>query len=61
MKNRDSERTLVTLANAGELVRHITKAVVGDELADTSSLTRDALLNLAQVKFQAHLSPLLEK
>jgi hypothetical protein len=61
MKNRDSGHTLVTLANAGELVRHITKAVVGDELADTSTLTRDTLLSLAQVKFQNKLSQSLEK
>jgi hypothetical protein len=64
MKNRDSVSTLVSLANGGELVRHVTRAVIGDECADSidgTPLSRDTLLSLAQVKFQARLSSYVEK
>jgi hypothetical protein len=68
MKNRESERTLVTLANGAALVQLISTEVLGEELASSIStedgpqaLNRDVLLNLATVKFQAHLSPNLEK
>jgi hypothetical protein len=59
MKNRESERTVVTLANGAELVCQIAKKVVGEEVADMydgSPLTFDALRGLAVVKFQGHLS-----
>ncbi len=64
MINRESMSSLVTLATGAELVRHITTAVIGDEISDTvdgSRLNRNTLLNLAQVKFQSRLSKHLEK
>lgn len=64
MKSRQSERTLVTLANASELVAHVVKGVVGNEIADTfdgSPLTRSTLNTLSQTKFQAALDNYLEK
>jgi hypothetical protein len=59
MKNRESERTLVTIANGEELVALITKNVVGEEVADMydgAPLTLDAARRLALVKFQGCLS-----
>jgi len=59
MKNRESERTLVTLANAEELVALVTKNVVGEEVADMydgTPLTLDVVRRLALVKFQGQLS-----
>lgn len=59
MKNRETERTMVTLGNGVELVCQIAKAVVGEEVADMydgSPLTNDVIRRLAAVKFQGHLS-----
>lgn len=59
MNNRESERTLVTLANAEELVALVTKNVVGEEVADMydgAPLTLDVVRRLALVKFQGQLS-----
>lgn len=59
MKHRESEKTVVVLANASDLVRNISQGVIGNEVADTfngSPITRGVLHNLAQVKFQAALS-----
>jgi hypothetical protein len=64
MKSRQSERTLVTLANGSELVGHIVKGVVGNEIADSfdgSPLMRSTLFTLAQAKFQSALDRYLEK
>lgn len=55
MQLRESEKTVVTLANAGELVRQISQQVLGNEVADTfngNELTRGVIFNMAQVKFQ---------
>ena len=60
MLKKDSQQTLVTLANGAELVRSIAQGVMGNEVADTfqgSALTRGVLLNLAQTQFQAAVAP----
>lgn len=59
MKLRQSEQTVVTLANAGELVRNITQGVLGDDVADTlngTPINRDVTTALAQVTFQQSVS-----
>ena len=56
MQNKQSETTLVTLANAAELVRTVVQEIVGNEVADTlngSPLTRAVLYDFAQTEFQA--------
>lgn len=63
MNLRESQQSLTTLANAGELVGIIAQGVVGNEVADTfngSPLTRAVLHNLAQTKFQASLAKYLQ-
>ena len=63
MKLQQSQQTLVVLANAGELVQHIAKNIMGNEVADTfdgSPLTRGVLYNLAQAKFQAALAKTIQ-
>jgi hypothetical protein len=55
MKNRESERTLVTLANYTELVRVVVQGVVGNDVADTiagSPLTSDIINQIALAKAQ---------
>ena len=62
MINKKSERTLVTLANASELVANVAQGVLGNEVADTfcgSPLTRSMIQNLAQTVFQSKASPFL--
>lgn len=62
MKLKASEKTLVALANAGELVSIITQGVVGDEVADSlndAPLTRQAVYNFAQAGFGNDLSTYL--
>lgn len=62
MKHRASERTLVTLANAGELVTAITQNIVGNEIADTitgSPITCELIHDLAQTNFQNSLAKYL--
>lgn len=62
MKLRQSEQTVVTLANAGELVKNITQCVIGNEVADTlngSPLNGNVILGLAQSKFQQSVSKYL--
>lgn len=59
MKLRQSQQTLVTLANATELVQSIVLGVVGNEVADTfdgNELTRGVVYAMAQTKFQSALS-----
>lgn len=59
MKSPQSAQTLVTLANAGELVAGIALSVMGNDIADSfagSPLTRGIIYNLAQVQFQSTLS-----
>ena len=59
MKHPESERTLVSLANASELVIGITHSIVGNEIADTfngSQISRELLHKLAQTTFQTTLS-----
>lgn len=56
MQLLQSERTLVTLANASELVNNIAQGVLGNEVADTfggSPLTHAIVYTLAQTQFQA--------
>jgi len=58
MKLRESQQTLTTLANAGELAQNIAKNIMGNEVADTfngSPLTRSVLCTLAQTKFHSTL------
>lgn len=55
----ESERTLVTLANASELVVSIAHNIVGNEIADTfngSPLSRELVHKLAQTVFHTSLS-----
>lgn len=59
MKLPQSEQTLVTLANASELVNNIAQGILGNEVADTfagSPLSRAVIYNLAQTQFQATLA-----
>lgn len=59
MKLRQSERTLVTLANASELVVNLSRAIIGNEVADTFNgevLTNEVIHDLAQSSFQKSLS-----
>jgi hypothetical protein len=59
MKRRESTNTLVTLANAGELVSNIAAGVLGNDVADTfngSPLTTSVVQNIAQTQFQNALS-----
>lgn len=63
MKTQESEKTVVTLANASELVRCIAQAVVGNDIADTfggSDLTSNTLYNLAQTSFQKKVQPYIQ-
>lgn len=63
MKLQQSEKTIVTLANASELVRNIAQGVIGNEVADTfngSSLTRGIIYQSAQAQFQAAAAPFLK-
>ena len=62
MKHRETERTLVTLANASELVISITQNIVGNEVADTfngSPLSRELIHTLAQTSFQGSVNKYL--
>ncbi len=58
MKNRESEKTLVTVANAAELVRVVIQGVVGNDVADTiagSALTGEVINEIALARFQANM------
>lgn len=60
MQNRETEKTLVTLANATELTRVIIQGVVGNDVADTiegSSLTGDLINEISLARFQQGLKP----
>jgi len=62
MKLSESEQTLVTLANAGELAANVAQRVIGNEVADTfngAPLNRDLIHNLAQTTFQSSVSKYL--
>lgn len=62
MKNQASERTLVTLANASELVVGISQSIIGNEVADTfngSPLSRELIHHLAQTTFQSNVAQYL--
>ena len=59
MKHKETERTIVTLANASELVVCVIQNIVGNEIADTingSPLTREAVHHIAQTQFQSALN-----
>lgn len=59
MKNRETERTVVTLGNAVDLVAQVARKVVGEEVADMydgAPLTLDVMHRLAAVKLKSHLS-----
>ena len=50
MKNRETERTVVTLGNGVDLVAQIAKQVIGDEVADMydrAPLSDDGIHRLA--------------
>lgn len=58
MKYKDSVRTAVTLAAAGELVAAIAEQVLGKEVADSvggTPLTKEMTLNMAQSGFEKNL------
>lgn len=60
MKLIQSEKTVVTLANAGELVANIARGVLGNEVADTiggSPVTRDTIYDMAMTQAQAATAP----
>jgi hypothetical protein len=62
MKKKESEHTLVVLANAGDLVNNIAQGVIGNEVADTfagSPLTGGVVYNLAQTQFQAAVTKIV--
>lgn len=62
MKNRESEKTLVTVANYLELVRVVVQGVVGNDVADTiagSPLTGDVINQIALTKLQASVQTYL--
>lgn len=62
MKYPESERTVVTLANASEIVVAVTQCIAGNEIADTfkgSPLSRELIHTLAQTTFQSSLSKYL--
>lgn len=59
MKSANSTQTVVTLANASELVCQIAEEVIGSDVADTvegTTLTSSALHPLTQARFQMALS-----
>jgi hypothetical protein len=59
MKNRESEVTLVAVANATELARVVVQGVVGNDVADTiggEPLTTDIINQLVLAKIQAATS-----
>lgn len=59
MKTQQSEKTLVVLANASELVCCIAQGVIGNEVADTfngSPLTREVIYQSAQAQCQKAVS-----
>lgn len=63
MQLRETEQTLVTLANASDLVKSIAFEVIGNEVADTfngTPINRAMLHNLAQAKFQGAVAKYLE-
>lgn len=52
-------KSLITLANAGELVSHIVKSIAGNDVASTinnSRITHSQIRALAQARFAAALS-----
>lgn len=54
MQNKASETTLLTLANAAELVRVVVQDISGNEISnqiDGSPLTRAVIYDLAQSSF----------
>jgi hypothetical protein len=62
MKNRESEKTLVALANAQELVRVVVQGVVGNDVADTiagSPLTGEIINQITLSQIQAPLQQYL--
>ena len=62
MQMRESQHTLVTLANVAEMASIIAQGIAGNELADTlqgSPLSRDVLYQLVYSKLQSHLAPFL--
>lgn len=62
MQNRETEKTLVTLANATELTRVIIQGVVGNDVADTiegSALSGDLINEIALARFQSGLKPFI--
>jgi hypothetical protein len=62
MNIRESEKTLVTLANLTELARVIIQGVVGNDVADTiagSPLTGDVINQIVLARTQACLKTYL--
>lgn len=62
MQTKATEKTILSLANAGELVQNVVRNVVGNEIADTldgTTLSRGMLYELSQTSFQSHLSKYL--
>lgn len=63
MKLRQSQQTLVTLANASEMVRNIATGVLGNEVSDTlngTPINRNVIQALSQVQFQKAVSVYLK-
>jgi hypothetical protein len=59
MKNAQSLQTVVTLANACDLVSSIVQDVIGNDVSDAiegNTLTRDATHALAMSQFQKSLN-----
>lgn len=59
MKNENSKITLASLANINEMVRYITREIMGNDLADTignTNLSNSMIYNLVQSRIRVNLS-----
>lgn len=59
MKNANSNVTLAVLANANELVRHITQEVMGNDISNTignTPVTRTMIYSLVQSRIRVNFS-----
>lgn len=59
MKNANSNVTLASLANANELVRHITQEIMGNEISNTignAPVTRTMIYSLVQSRIRVNFS-----
>lgn len=63
MQLTQTQQTVTTLGNAGDLVYNVVNGVLGNDVADTfngSPLTRQVIYNLALARIQMRLAPFLK-